>query len=289
MEKFIAVVFDDDESAAKGESALRDLHMAGELAVYSSAVIGKSADGEVGIRKFEDEGPLGTAMGALLGAMVGVLAGPAAVAAGAAAAGSAAAASAAMTGMAAGSVTGSMFGASRDLWVAGIDAEMLENVSIELRPGKSCLVASVDEIWTAPLDVSMSELGGTVFRKSRIDAIDERYQAEVIEMNRELSELNEGLEHAHAETKAELTENVHEVRAKVTGFKEKISKRMDELKSQTDARLTAIDEQINTAAGKAKEKFEKRRGEVRADYEERKATLDTSMKLANEALRETGF
>jgi uncharacterized membrane protein len=95
MEKFVAVVFDTQEAAFAGAEALRDLHRNGELAVYAAAVIGKDADGKVAVKKAQDEGPIGTALGLAVGAMVGVLAGPAEVASGAAAAGTAAAAQAA--------------------------------------------------------------------------------------------------------------------------------------------------------------------------------------------------
>ncbi len=40
MEKFVAVVFDSEADAFKGETALRDLHNTGDMAVYAAAVIG---------------------------------------------------------------------------------------------------------------------------------------------------------------------------------------------------------------------------------------------------------
>ena len=165
MDKFIAVVFDTEEAAFKGAEAMRDLHQNGELAVFAAGVITKDAGGEIELKSSVDEGPVGTAFGLMLGAMIGVLAGPVAVASGAALAGSAAAASAAASGMAVGGMTGGLFGAYRDLWVSGMDAVMLDNISTELLPGKSCVVASVDEVWTTPMDTKMGDLGGTVFRK----------------------------------------------------------------------------------------------------------------------------
>lgn len=284
MEKFIAVVFDNDDAAFKGETALRNLHETGELAVYSAAVIGKDLDGKVEVKKFDDEGPLGTVMGLLLGGMVGVLAGPVAVASGAAIAGSAAAASAAASGMAVGSMTGGVFGIYRDLWVAGIDSAMLDEVSIELHPGKSCLVASVDEVWTSPLDVKMGAAGGTVFRKPRVDAIDDQYAADMAELDREISELKDEWKQSSEETKQAIHTKIDAAKAKANEAKEKISLRIDELDSQTDARIKAINEQIKASKESTREKFEKRKAEIQADYKERKAKLDASMDLAKEAL-----
>lgn len=284
MEKFIAVVFDTEEAAFKGETALRDLHRKGELAVYAAAVIGKDQDGKVEVKKFEDEGPMGTAFGLILGGVIGVLAGPIAVASGAALAGSATAASAAATGMAAGSLTGGMFGVARDLWVAGIDTDMLDKVSLELLPGKSCLVASVDEVWTAPLDVQMKELGGMVFRKLRADAIDEQYEADMAELDQELAALKDEIKQASDETKQAIHDRIEVAKGKMSDAGDKINQRMDELDRETDARLGAIEEQIRAAADNTRAKFETRKAEIKADYKERKAKLDTSKALAKEAL-----
>ncbi|MEP3046425.1 MAG: hypothetical protein ABJL55_00290 [Roseibium sp.] len=284
MEKFVAVVFDTEEAAYKGETALRDLHGNGELAVYAAAVIGKDIDGKVEIKKFDDEGPIGTAFGLILGGVVGVLAGPVAVASGAALAGSAAAASTAAAGMAAGSVTGGVFGMYRDLWVAGIDSTMLDHVSLELLPGKSCLVASVDEVWTSPLDVQMESAGGTVFRKLRVDAIDEQYEADSAEFDREIAELREEMNQASEANKKAFHDKIEAIKQKFSETQEKVKQRIDELDRQTKARLAAIDEQIKTAAGKTKEKFEKRKAEIEIDYKERKTKLDASLAMAKSAL-----
>ncbi|PSL17718.1 putative membrane protein [Shimia abyssi] len=284
MEKFIAVVFESDDTAFKGETALRGLHATGELAVYAAAVIGKDLDGKVKVKKVEDEGPLGTALGLVIGGMVGVLAGPLAVASGAAIAGSAAAASAAASGMAVGSMTGGLFGVYRDLWVAGIDSAMLDEVSVELLPGKSCVVASVDEVWTSPLDVKMGEAGGVVFRKPRIDAIDEQYASDMAELDREITELKDEWKQASDETKQAIHDKIDAAKSKTNAAMEKILDRIDELDSQTEARLKAIDEQIATAKENTRQKFETRKAEIQADYKERKSKLDASMALAKEAL-----
>ena len=121
MDKFVAVVVDDEATAYKATEALKDLHTKGDLVVYAHGVITKDADGNVSLNQATDQGPIGTAFGMLMGAMVGVLAGPAAVASGAVAAGSAAVASAAAGGMAVGAGRAG-YGMYRDLWASVIDA-----------------------------------------------------------------------------------------------------------------------------------------------------------------------
>lgn len=278
MDKYVAVVFEDEESAYRGADAMRDLHRNAELTVYAAAVISKDADGDVKLKSNVDEGPIGTAFGITIGAMVGVLAGPAAVAAGAAAAGTAAAASAAASGMALGGMTGGLFGAYRDLWVSGMDSVMLDNISTELLPGKSCVVASVDEVWITPLDTKMTELGGTVFRKLRADAVDDEMAAEMDALNREWDAMDDEWRAANDEAKAAIKAKMDSIKIKMEETGEKIDTRMDEIDREFEARVQAIDEQIEKSTDATKAKFEKRKAEIKEEWQERKNKLAASVR-----------
>ncbi len=284
MDTFIAVVFDNDDAAFKGADALRDLHRDGDIIVYSAAVIGKDANGKVSIKKSADEGPIGTAFGMMIGAMVGVMAGPAAVASGAVAAGTVAAAQAAAVGTAAGSLTGATFGMFRDLYEAGIDADTLDAVSIELLPGKSAVVAAIDEAWTAPLDVKMEAAGGTVFRKARIEVIDEQIERDIAATEAEMRALEEEWDAADEAMRASIKSKVDAAKKKLGDSTERALQRLEKLDMEFEARQAALDEQITNAAGDAKAKFEKRKAEVQKEYAERSAKLKEARKLAGEAL-----
>ncbi len=280
MEKFVAIVFDSEEAAFNGVDALRDLHQNGELAVYAAGVIAKDASGHVEVKKTADEGPIGTALGLTLGAMVGVLAGPAAIASGAVAAGTAAAANAAVGGMAVGSVTGGLFGVYRDLWVSGMDAAMLDNVADQLSPGKACIIASVDEVWTTPLDVKMKEIGGTVHRRLRVDAVDEEIEAEIIAYDRELAAMEEELQEATDEMAADIKQGVDKTKEKIKATGEKVTARLDEIDAELEARMDALDVQIQNASDRTKAKFQKRKEEIQTEYDERKEKLQNAAKVA---------
>lgn len=279
MDTFTAVVFDSEEQAFKGSEALNDLQRSGDIVVYSSAIIAKDADGKVSMKQGTDEGPIGTAFGMLTGAMIGLLAGPAAVVAG-----SAAAASAAAGGMAFGSVTGGMFGMFRDLYEAGIDADVLDKVNSGLEPGKTALVASIDEVWTTPLDVKMKEAGGTVHRKARIDIIDEQIARDIAAEEADLRQLNEEWEAADEEARKWVKEKIGAGKAKMKELNQKTMDRLIKLDDEFNARQAALDKQILDAVVGAKEKLEKRKAELKADYEERKEKLKKAGELARSAL-----
>jgi len=74
----------------------------------------------------------------------------------------------------------------RDLYEAGIGADVLDKLNSELAQGKSAVVAAVDEVWTTPLDVKMKEAGGIVFGKLRIDIVDEQIERDIAASDAEL-------------------------------------------------------------------------------------------------------
>lgn len=284
MEKIVTVVFDTEEEAFKGGEALRDLHWNGDVTVYSAGIIEKDANGQISLKKEADEGPINTALGMLVGAMIGVLAGPAAVASGAAVAGSAAAASAATGGLALGSLTGGTLGMIGDLYKSGVDLDILDEFSTALEPGKFALIASVEEYWTAPTDVKMSAAGGTVFRQSRNDVVDDMFVRDMEAFDRDLAQLDEELKQAHEENKAAIKKSIDNVKTRMKSSKEKIDKRLTELSDDFKERTDKLDEQITKAADDAKEKIENRKAEIKADYEERSVKLKKAGEIAKDAL-----
>lgn len=284
MDTFVAAVFDDEAHAFKAGDAMRELHQNGDLIVYSAAIIGKDSEGNISLRKAADEGPIGTVFGMMVGALIGVLAGPAAVASGAAVAGSAAAASYATGGMLAGGVAGSYFGMFRDLMNMGIDSSVLDQVSTELSPGKTALVAAIDEVWITPLNTSMHALGGKVFRKLRVDIIDEQIERDAEQLNSELELLKTELAEAGADARQTVEASIDSTRAKITEIRERAEQRLEALDKEMEARLAALDEQIKTAVGAAKAKFQKRKAELGEEYAQRSEKLKKAARLAGEAL-----
>ena len=280
MEKFVAVVFDDDEHAYAGHDALQELHHKGDIAVYASAIIGKSKDGEVSILTAPDKGPIGTAFGFWTGALVGLLAAPVAMVGGLAAAGAATVAGATV----AGSVAGGTLGMVRDLYQAGIDQEVVDAVAIELTPGKSCVLASIEEVWTVPLDTRMKEAGGTLFRKPRVDVADEQTEREMAALSADLQALKDELRQVAASARKAVEANIKALEDRIDEADRKIEKRLRQLDGEMGARVDAIVAQIETADDRMREKLEKRKSEIEAEYNERKEKLKRAGKLARQAL-----
>ena len=64
-----------------------------------------------------------------------------------------------------GAAVGAFIGGSADLTNEGVDTEFAEKISRELAPGKSAVVAEVDNEGVVAFEALMKSIGGTVVRK----------------------------------------------------------------------------------------------------------------------------
>lgn len=264
MSKFVVTVFDDEKTAYEGSKAMLELDREGSIALYAGAVITKSDDGTVQIKDAVDEGPIGTATGMLLGSLVGALGGPA--------------------GMVAGAAAGSLTGWMVDMYNVGVDGEFLNDVGSLMTPGKSAVVAEVTEGWTTPLDSRMEELGGTIFRRYRIDVEDDQITRDIEAANRDLDELDAEWDQAVGEAKAKLQTKRDTAKAKLQSLKDKGDIKVASLKEEADAKVQKLSDQIAKAKDDAKAKFEQRKKELTSDYDKRIAKLKEAGEKTKEAL-----
>ena len=83
MNKLLVAVFDTESAANSGLNALRNLHAAGDITLFATAVLVRDVEGVVSVKQSTDSGPIGTATGLAVGSLVGLLGGPVGVAIGA--------------------------------------------------------------------------------------------------------------------------------------------------------------------------------------------------------------
>ena len=223
MSKFVVSVFDDEKAAYEGSKAMLSL----------DAVITKDSNGVVQIEDAVDEGPMGMATGMMIGTLIGGLGGAAGMAAGASA-------GAAGAALAAGAAGGTMGGWFADLYNVGVDAEFLNDVGTLMTPGKSAVVAEIAEGWTIPL-------GGTVFRRYRIDVEDEQIERDIDATNRELDELEEEWDQAVGEAKEKLKVKVDAAREKLSALNDKANAKLESLKKEAHAKIEKMNQQITNA------------------------------------------
>lgn len=245
MSNFIVVVFPTETQAHEGRKALKELQDESKLAIHGMALIHKGTDGKVSMKDEANEAPLGTAVGTVVGGLIGLLGGP--------------------VGLAAGAAGGAFLGYSVDAFNYGVGMEFVEEVSRNLRPGKSALVAEVDEFWTAGLDLQMEALGGIVVRQWRLDAEQDLIGNEIRARKAELSELKAEYAEAIEEHKARLEARIGVAEAKLKAALEREKAKAETLKQQADTKIKSLRKQAATASAETKTRIEHRLAEIQAE------------------------
>lgn len=264
MNKMLVAVFDSETAAFEGLNALKDLHRNGDITLYSSAVVARDKTGKLDVKQTADSGPVGTAVGLITGSLIGLLAGPAG----------------AVLGASLGGFGGILF----DLDNADVGVSFLEDVSKTLTPGKTAVLADVEESWTTPVDVRMHALGGTVSRRFRTEVVEDQLVRESAAFEANLKALDEELKQASAENRAAIQKEIDETKKQLKATQDRAKARLDQAKTEMDARIAALQAQAKGASDRAKARIEKRIADARADFEVRSKKLNQAWKFTKEAL-----
>ncbi|MEN8799004.1 MAG: DUF1269 domain-containing protein [Flavobacteriaceae bacterium] len=262
MNKMIVAVFETEEKAFEGLSALKELHKGGDISLHATAVLTKDENESISLKEITDEGPIGTAVGLLSGALIGIIGGP--------------------VGMAIGATAGMMGGMFYDLDKSGIDAGFVEEVSKAMSENKVAVVADVEEVWTAPVDTRIEQLGGMIFRRNRYEIVEDQLNREAEEINAELAELEEELKEAKDDAKASIEKQIDKAKDKRSELKNVIGKKVHQVQAEITAKNETFNKQMKEAKESNKKKLEKRIADLNADFERRKLKLNAAVQKTNE-------
>ncbi|RTE93204.1 DUF1269 domain-containing protein [Bradyrhizobium sp. LVM 105] len=263
MSRFVVTTFGTEAKAYEGTHALKELHAEGELTLYGFAVIAKDAGGQVSIKEAPDD-LTGTALGTLVGALVGLLGGPA--------------------GVVVGMTAGMMLGSIGDLINIGVGADFVDKVSRELAPGKTAVIAEVDEEWVTPLDTRMEAIGGSVAREWRSDFEDAQIAKETAARKAELGQLKAEIAQSGADAKVKLRARINEVKAKLNELSSQAQTKLEKLEKDTDAKISALNGQVAKASEETKARIKQRLAALRTEHDRRVAKLREAGALIKEAL-----
>jgi uncharacterized membrane protein len=263
MDKMVVVVFDDESKAYEGIKDLKELHAEGSLTLYASAVIAKDSKDILHVKQTADQGAVGTAVGMATGSLVGLLGGPA--------------------GLAAGAVSGAAMGSMYDLAQLGVNRDFLDEISQYLSPGKTAVIAEIEEEWVTPLDTRMDALGGVVFRRGRGEFVDAQVEREIAIEKAEIAQLK--AEHAQAvgSAKSKLKAKIDAALKRIQARQDKLNEKISAVKQEGEAKIKLIEEQEKKVKDEAKAKLEERLAEMRADHAARVDKLSKAWLLVKEA------
>jgi uncharacterized membrane protein len=264
MSKFVVVILQNETMAYEGIRALKALHAENSLTVYSMAVVAKDKDGKILVRETDESGAPNIALGALLGGLIGVFGGP--------------------VGLMAGVAGGALIGSMGDLFNLGLSTSFVEKVSTQLAPGKTAVIAEVDEAWQTPLDTRMEKLGGIVLRNWRGDFEDEQIALEIAAAKDSYEHLKAEYVHARDDAKAKLKAKVAEAKTQFENTETRAKARIKVLDEDLKEKVAVLEKQMVDAEASAKEKIVKQISTLKSDYKMRSTKLKQAWDLTKDAL-----
>jgi uncharacterized membrane protein len=242
MEKMLVVVFDSETKAYEGSRALAQLDTEGSIAIHAESVIKKNGDGTVTVKHVDGDFPVRTVGGTAIGSLVGLLGGP--------------------VGFGVGAAAGALAGSIGDLYVAGVSAEFLDQVTAALAPGKCAVLADISEEWVTPLDTRMDLLGGTVFRTPRKSFEDEQRARDVAALRAEIDELRAEHAHARADQKAKTQARINKLTTTLQAKFDEAKLRSDQIKSEAEAKVKALRRKAQQSQAAVKTMLEESADEI---------------------------
>ena len=156
--RVIVAVFATQNHAYDAARHVQNLDKDGIIQLKRGALATKDAKGNLTIPHTKGVGTAwGLLGGGIIGGLLGAMLGPVGAAAGAAA-------SAAAAGAVLGATSGGILGGTVDLGKFGVSEDFIDDVSTQLNPGETALMAEVDEDSTESIDRIVSLHGGRVYR-----------------------------------------------------------------------------------------------------------------------------
>jgi uncharacterized membrane protein len=188
----------DDTNAYQALTDLKQLDAQHQIEIAGAAVISRDLDGRVEVKSEVGNDPyLGTASGGMIGLLVGIIGGPLGV----------------LLGGAYGALVGSLF----DIDDVETTESVLAEISKQVQPTRTALLAQVVEQTPEVIDSAMARLGGEVMRRPSAEVEQEIAAAEDAQRNADREARKELHQARVQKTKQEAHAKVEELKAKLHG------------------------------------------------------------------------
>ena len=185
----------NDTNAYQALTALKQLDSQDQIKIAGAAVIARDVDGRVDVKSEVGDDPfLGIAGGGTIGLLVGIIGGP--------------------LGVLLGGATGVLVGSLFDISEVETTESVLSEISKQVQPTRSAVVAQVSEQSPEVIDAAMARLGGHVMRRP------------AFEVEQEIAAAGDAQRTADREARKEL----HQARVQKT--KEDAHAKVEELKAE---------------------------------------------------------
>jgi len=181
-----------DTNAYQALTDLRQLDSQGQIKIAGAAVVTRDADGRVDVKsEVGNDSYVGSASGGIIGLLVGIIGGP--------------------VGMLLGGTYGALVGSLLDIDDIATTDSVLGEISNQVRPTRTAVLAHVTEQSPEVIDAAMARLDGHVMRRP------------VVDVEQEIAAAQEAQRKAEREvTKARLEKGKEDAHAKVEELKSKL-------------------------------------------------------------------
>jgi uncharacterized membrane protein len=186
---------ENDKNAYQALTDLKQLDSQHQIKITGGAVVTRDLDGRVDVKTDVGSDPYtGTATGGMIGLLVGIIGGP--------------------LGVLLGGATGVLVGSLFDLDDVTTTESVLSDISKQVHPTRTAVLAQVTEQSPEVIDTAMARLGGEVMRRP------------VIDIEQEIAAAQEAQRKATHEARKELQ------KARLQQHKEDAHAKVEELKSK---------------------------------------------------------
>jgi uncharacterized membrane protein len=187
---------EQDQNAYQALTDLKQLDSQDQIRITGAAVVTRNADGYVYAKTEVGDDPyVGTASGGVIGLLVGIIGGP--------------------LGMLLGGTYGVLVGSLFDIDDVETTESVLAEISKEVQPTRTALLAQVTEQSPEVIDSAMARLGGEVLRRPVV-AVEEEIAAAQEAQYKAEREARKELHNARVEqTKADAHAKVEELKSKL--------------------------------------------------------------------------
>ena len=187
---------ENDRNAYQALTDLKQLDSQDQVRIAGAAVVTRDSDGRVDPKSEVGDDPyVGTASGGVIGLLVGIIGGP--------------------LGMLLGGTYGALVGSLFDVDDVETTQSVLAEISKQVQPTRTALLAQVTEQSPAVIDAAMARLGGDVMRRPVV-AVEEEIAAAQEAQRKAEREARKELHQARVEqTKADAHAKVEELKSKL--------------------------------------------------------------------------
>jgi len=183
---------ENDRNAYQALTDLKQLDAQGQIGLTGAAVATRDVDGRVDVKsEVGNDSYVGSASGGIIGLLVGIIGGP--------------------VGMLLGGTYGALVGSLLDIDDIATTDSVLGEISNQVRPTRTAVLAHVTEQSPEVIDTAMARLDGHVMRRP------------VVDVEQEIAAAQEAQRKAEREaTKARLEQGKEDAHAKVEELKAKL-------------------------------------------------------------------